>query len=150
MSKYILYIDMNNVLVDFSSAFNKLDKAMSDFYQEKDNIPHIFSLMEPVQGAVEAFHFLSKHFDTYIISTAPWENPTAWADKLEWVKKHLGEDAHKRLILTHHKDLNKGDFLIEDRMDHSGVRRFGGKLIKFDPFVPYPWVSVLDYMKRFI
>ena len=29
------------------------------------------------------------------------ENPTAWSDKLEWVKGHLGAPAHKRLILTH-------------------------------------------------
>jgi len=30
-------------------------------------------------------------------------------------KKYLGESAHKRLILTHHKNLNHGDYLIDDR-----------------------------------
>ncbi|NCG08090.1 MAG: 2-C-methyl-D-erythritol 4-phosphate cytidylyltransferase, partial [Verrucomicrobia bacterium] len=54
-------------------------------------------------------------FDSYILSTAPWGNPTAWSDKLEWVKKHLGEVAKKRLILSHNKQLNKGDYLIDDR-----------------------------------
>jgi hypothetical protein len=32
-----------------------------------------------------------------------------------------GDVAYKRLILTHHKDLNRGDFLIDDR-DRSGTR----------------------------
>ena len=31
------------------------------------------------------------------------------------MKKYLGEIAYKRLILTHHKNLNFGDFLIDDR-----------------------------------
>jgi len=32
------------------------------------------------------------------------------------VKTHLGADAYKRLILTHHKNLNVGDYLIDDRI----------------------------------
>ncbi len=30
------------------------------------------------------------------------ENPSAWSDKLLWVKRHLGPSAHQRLILSHH------------------------------------------------
>ena len=103
--------------------------------------------MEPIEGAIEAFKFLALHFDTYILSTAPWENPTAWSDKLNWVKKHLGEYAHKRLILTHHKNLNKGDFLIDDRTKN-GADTFSGELIIFDPVATRPWDSVIAYMKQ--
>ena len=78
-------------------------------------IPGIFALMEPMQGAIESFIELTKYFETYLLSTAPWNNPSAWSDKLLWTKKYLGEHAFKRLILTHHKNLNTGDYLIDDR-----------------------------------
>ena len=148
MNKKIVYVDMDNVLVDFPSAFDKVDPRVFAAYKHKDDIPHIFSLMEPVNGAVEAFTYLSKHFDTYILSTAPWDNPSAWSDKVEWVKKHLGEVAHKRLILSHHKNLNNGDFLIDDR-PNNGADTFSGKLVVFGGEAFPDWPSVLQYMEQF-
>ena len=113
----ILYIDMDNVLVDFRSAFPKISKDILISYKgREDEVPDIFSKMDPNPGAIDAFKKLSEIFDTYILSTSPWENPSAWSDKLNWVKKHLGKHAYKRLILTHHKDLNRGDFLVDDRL----------------------------------
>ena len=35
---------------------------------------------------------------------------------MQWVKKYLGSHAKKRLILTHHKNLSLGDYLIDDRI----------------------------------
>ena len=64
-----------------------------------------------MEKAIESVEILSNSFDTYLLSTAPWDNPTAWSDKVIWVKKYLGEVAFKRLILSHHKNLNKGDYL---------------------------------------
>ena len=46
----ILYIDMDNVLVDFPSAFSKIDKSIRKEYKKnEDEIPGIFSLMEPMR-----------------------------------------------------------------------------------------------------
>ena len=39
--------------------------------------PRDLCLMKPMPGAVEAFEALSEAFDVYILSTAPWENPSA-------------------------------------------------------------------------
>ena len=131
--KKILYLDMDNVLVDFPSAFARVpEETLTEYGEDKDEIPGIFALMDPVPGAVEAFHALAEVFDVYILSTAPWENSSAWSDKLDWVKKHLGEKAWKRLILSHHKNLNQGDFLVDDR-DKNGAGEFTGTLIKFVP-----------------
>ena len=131
--KKILYLDMDNVLVDFPSAFARVpEETLTEYGEDKDEIPGIFALMDPVPGAVEAFHALAEVFDVYILSTAPWENSSAWSDKLKWVKKHLGEKAKKRLILSHHKNLNQGDFLVDDR-DKNGAGEFTGTLITFVP-----------------
>ena len=131
--KKILYLDMDNVLVDFPSAFARVpEETLREYGEDKDEIPGIFALMDPVPGAVEAFHALAEVFDVYILSTAPWENSSAWSDKLKWVKKHLGEKAKKRLILSHHKNLNQGDFLVDDR-DKNGAGEFTGTLITFVP-----------------
>ena len=114
--KKTLYIDMDNVLVDFPSAFSKIPKRYLITHKDNmDEVPGIFGLMDPIPGAIESFNELADLFDTYILSTAPWDNYTAWSDKLEWVKKHLGDKAYKRLILSHHKHLNTGEFLIDDR-----------------------------------
>lgn len=77
--KKILYFDMDNVLGDFESALLTINQNTLEKYAGKlDEIPNIFSLMQPMNGAIEAFNILSEHFDVYILSTTPWHNPTAW------------------------------------------------------------------------
>jgi 5'(3')-deoxyribonucleotidase len=102
--------------------------------------------MEPMPGAVAAFTELSSLFDIYILSTAPWGNPTAWSDKLLWVKRYLGKPAEKRLILSHHKNLNRGDFIVDDRTRH-GVDQFQGKHLHFGTPDWPDWQPVLAYLR---
>ncbi len=143
----VLYVDMDGVLVDFRSGLDRVPAEVRAAYEgHEDDIPGVFALMEPVWGALEAHWELSLLYDTYVLSTAPWENPSAWSDKLEWVKRHLGEAAYKRLILTHHKDLNRGDFLIDDR-DTKGAGEFTGELIRFDSREP-DWPAVVAYLRQ--
>ena len=142
----ILYFDMDNVLVDFPSAFPKVSpKLLAEFEGRVDEIPNIFSLMEPLHGAIEAFQVLSEKFDSYLLSTAPWENSSAWSDKNEWVKKYLGDAAYKRLILSHNKQLNIGDYLIDDRTAN-GAGQFTGEHIHFGSEQFPDWHSVLKYL----
>lgn len=110
-----------------------------------DNCPHIFSKMVPIKGAIESFKRLSAVYDTYILSTSPWDNPTALNDKLEWIKCYLGDVAYKRAIFTHHKHLNKGDYLIDDRTKN-GADRFEGELIQFGSDRFPDWDAVLAYL----
>ncbi len=101
--------------------------------------------MDPVRGAVEAHALLSELFDTYILSTAPWKNPSAWTDKVLWIQKHLGDRAHKRLILSHHKHLNRGHFLVDDRTKN-GVDKFEGEHIHFGTARFPDWPAVITYL----
>jgi 5'-nucleotidase len=145
-TKKILYVDMDNVLVDFPSGIAKISNELRTQYDERlDEVPGIFSLMEPLEGAVVAYKELSLVYDTYVLSTAPWENHTAWSDKLLWIKQHLGQHAYKRLILSHNKNLNSGDYLVDDRT-HNGAGQFSGKHIHFGTAEFPDWASVTTYL----
>ena len=105
--------------------------------------------MEPMHGAIKAVNTLSAVFEVYILSTAPWLNDTAWTDKLKWVKKYFGDGEdnpfYKRLILSHHKNLNMGDYLIDDRTKN-GAAEFCGTLIQFGSAEFPDWESVTKYL----
>ena len=142
----IVYIDMDNVLVDFQSGIDSLtEKQKQTFNDDLDNVPGIFSKMKPYKGAIEAYEELSKHYDVYILGTAPWQNPSAWSDKLEWVQKYLGDLAYKKLILSHNKNLNIGDYLIDDRLAN-GASEFKGEHIHFGKKPFTDWDLVLSYL----
>lgn len=156
-AKKTLYIDMDNTLVDFPSAFPHVDPALLEKHAaHKDDIPGIFAHMQPFAGAVEAVHELAPLFDIYVLSTAPWANPTAWHDKVEWIKAHFGAEQdgplYKRLILSHHKHLNRGEFLVDDRPHKNGAERFhehGGEVIHFGPGGTHKtWPEVVEYLKE--
>ena len=67
MKKPIIYIDMDGVLVDFTSALTKVpDEMLKKFAGEYDNIPGIFALMDPMLGAIEAVDLLKEKYDLYI------------------------------------------------------------------------------------
>ena len=137
---------MDNVLVDFQSGIDSLtEKQKQTFNDDVDNVPGIFSKMKPYEGAIEAYEELSKHYDVYILSTAPWQNPSAWSDKLEWVQKYLGDLAYKKLILSHNKNLNIGDYLIDDRLAN-GASEFKGGHIHFGKKPFTDWGFVLSYL----
>ncbi len=59
--KPIVYIDMDNVLVDFQSGIDKLTFANKQKYVGNyHKVPHIFRLMKPIDGAIDAVHQLEK------------------------------------------------------------------------------------------
>ena len=150
MQKKTVFIDMDNVLVDFASGIEKTSGSVLAEYEGRlDEVPGIFSLMTPMPGAIEAVNMIAKYYEVYILSTAPWLNPSAWSDKLKWVHKYFGSDKssilYKRLILSHHKDLCRGDYLIDDRTK-SGADAFSGELILFAGDRFPDWQTITGYL----
>ena len=151
-----VYLDMDNTLVDFQSAFPKIDPEVLAAYDgHEDDIPGIFALMDPWEGAIEAVHELASQFDVYVLSTAPWDNPSAWQDKVTWIRDRFGagpeSPLYKRVILSHHKNLNLGAFLVDDKPHKRGADRFhehGGEVIHFGPGGTHEtWPEVVAYLK---
>lgn len=158
-----IFVDMDGVLVNFQSGIDKLDKATKRKYADDpstssgqvrkahyDDVPGIFSTMDPMPGALDAVRALqAMGYDLYILSTAPWGNPSAWADKVAWVTKHLDDVFHKKMIITHCKGLlaaQEGAYLIDDRTGH-GASDFGERHIQFGTERFPDWASVVEFLQ---
>ena len=148
-----LFFDMDDVLVNFQSGLNKVNDEIKQQYRGRkpdgsdclDEIPGLFSLMEPLPGAREAVRQLAEVYDVYILSTAPWENPLALTEKVLWIKNYFGNLFKKRVILTHHKDFVQGDILIDDSCNN-GAGNFCGEHIQFGTEKYPDWDAVLAYL----
>lgn len=144
ITKPILYLDMDGVLVDFEAWYlPELEKGRNKFEVHKD--PHFVIDLKPLPGAIEAYHKLSEKYEVYILSTALWSNPTTWSDKRLWVEKYLGKSVKKKLILSHNKGLLRGDYLVDDRLAN-GVGDFEGEHIHFGSEDFPGWDETLKYL----
>ena len=104
------------------------------------------------QGAIEAVRALKEKYDLYILSTAPWMNPSAWSDKVKWVQHYFDSARkegvfYKRLILCHHKDMliRPGVYLIDDRPNH-GAELFGDHWLQMGSDRFPDWERVVQYL----
>jgi len=57
----------------------------------------------------------------------------------------LDDVFHKRMVITHRKDLCQGDYLIDDR-GKNGTSDFAGEWIEFGSEKFPDWNSVLEYL----
>lgn len=157
--KKIIYIDMDGVIVNLDSEiknwFKQHPHLVTKFEKCPDHIPGIFRDPEPVDGAIEAITKLynSGKYELFIATSAPCGNPYSNAEKRLWVERYFGDMFHKKIIITHRKDLLKGDYLIDDRIKN-GAYEFSGELLRFgydyeNNYNPnqYPdWDSILKYL----
>jgi len=110
-------------------------------------LPGIYENLEPIKNAIQSVTKLLQHesFDVYFLSTPPWDNPEAWTHKRLWIEKYFGKAVRHRLILTARKDLNIGDFLIDDSK-YRGQQKFVGEWLEFGSDKFPDWSSVLKYL----
>jgi 5'-nucleotidase len=155
IKKKIVYIDMDGVLVNLQSEINKFFKLHPELKERyKNNPDHIQGLFRnppPVTGAIDAVHESGK-YELFIATSAPWGNPMSASDKRFWIEDHFGKLFHKKMFVTHRKDLLMGDYLIDDRTKN-GAGEFSGELLQFGvnwetgKEGPYPnWESILEYL----
>ncbi len=136
---------MDGVIVDFQSGIDSLTAQDLEKYHGKyAQCPDIFSKMVPLKGALEALATLHREYDVYILSSPSWGNSSAWSDKHDWVIKYL-PFMKRRLILSSHKQLNIGDFLVDDRLLR-GAAEFTGEHIHFGQDKFPDWKAVLLYL----
>ncbi len=147
----IIYVDLDGLVADFEKGrITHPMSTVSPYIGRPDKLPGLYENLDPIPNAIESVNQLLSNpdFDVYLLSTAPWDHPEAWMHKRLWVAKYFDERLiRKRLILSHHKQLLKGDFLIDDRR-FNGASKFQGKWIHFGSDVFPDWISVLNYLNK--
>jgi len=153
--KHIVYVDMDGVVADFNAEIIKVHPTIFEHedgdYRGKviDEIceadVNIFQRLKPIPGAVEAIDKLKDYYEIFFLSTPMWNVPHSFTDKRLWIEQYFGEVGKKRLILTHHKDLNVGEYLIDDRLKN-GAEKFTGKHLHFGTQSFPDWKSVEEYL----
>ena len=141
-----IFIDMDGVLADFEKGMRK-HPGYIEGMEAPDELPGVFDNLEPIENAIESVNLLiaDPRFDIYIASAAPWNNVGSLPSKRLWVEKHFGDKLKKRLILTHHKQLLLGDYLIDDRKKN-GAGEFKGEHIHFGQSGFENWGKVITYL----
>lgn len=70
--------------------------------------------LPPVAGALDGLATLAVHADVWLCSKPLEKNPTCRDDKGAWVRRHLGPDWERRLIIAPDKSMIRGDLLLDD------------------------------------
>lgn len=152
-----ILIDLDGVIADFEKAFYEewynrhpdktivLPEERTKFYirdehpevahliREIYNMPGFFLSFPVIPGSIEALkEMLNRGHEVFICSSPSSENDNCIPEKIRWIKEHLGNDFIRRIIITKDKTLVKGDVLIDDRPEVTGVAKPEWELIIFD------------------
>lgn len=144
-----IYIDMDNVICDYSTAHQEaLSREPGIIYPQSQY--GFFENLKPIRGAIESVVELSKSNEVYILTAPSIRNPFSYVEKRVWVEKWLGMSFVERLIISPNKSLVRGEILIDDHNSGNGQDKFKGKLIQFGS-VQYPnWPKVLSKLLNIV
>lgn len=144
----VVLIDMDNTLVDFDSEFARrwalrrpqdglsavlnrehfelernFDDDLRDLAVDIMSQPGFFIKFKPMPGALHAVReMVADGIEVYFCTAPlPLQYETCVAEKFGWVRKHLGEEYLRRIIITRDKTLIKGTVLIDDKPKVSGA-----------------------------
>jgi len=135
----IILVDMDGVLADFDgyllsitgdldwpedyirasqthrfSTDHILSRAGRDEARRRINRSGFFDNLTEVPGAVDGIYELAELADVWIVTKPLEANLTCRDDKAAWVRRHLGKEWERRLIITPDKSLIRGDVLLDD------------------------------------
>lgn len=145
----IVYIDMDDVLCDYSGA---IKRALST--NPKLGFPQsqygFYRKLAPIEGALDAINYFihSNQFDPYILTAPSTRNPFSYTEKRVWVEEQIGYDFVEKLIICSNKALLKGEILIDDNASGKGQENFEGKLIHFGSSQYPNWTKVLKSLSN--
>ncbi len=156
-SGQIILCDMDGVLADLEKRFLEiwrerystkqfipLEKRRGFYIEEQypkeesDRIleilreKNLYVSLEPVEGSLNALKEMERNNLVYICTSPFTANPFCLQEKYEWIRKNLGKEWLKRLVMTSDKTLVRGDKLIDDKPEVTGLLTPSWEHIIFD------------------
>lgn len=145
MQKPLIYIDMDDVMCEFTAAHNQ-SKFSSPEIEYPQSVPGFFLALKPVKDAIDIVNELREQFDVYILTAPSTRNPHCYSEKRIWIEEHFDYAFTKKLILSPNKGLLIGDYLIDDHTSGRGQESFQGRVLHFGS-PEYPdWKTVRNYL----
>lgn len=145
--KKIIYVDMDDVLADFTSAHRSMRRRTPEITYPQ-SVVGFFEHLTPIANAVESVNILRNEskFDLYVLTAPSCRNVHSYAEKRIWIEKYFDYEFTKKLIICANKSLLKGDVLIDDHLQGKGQEGFGGELIHYGSEKCPNWASVMAYL----
>jgi 5'(3')-deoxyribonucleotidase len=148
-----IYVDMDGVIADFMGLVEKRRKEYlkkgilesSNIYKYPWGYENFFYHIKPIEGAIKSFKYLDSLFDVWILTRPSVHALDCFTDKAKWVRKYLGEEFLRKLIISSDKSLVKGDILIDDDMN-ANQDKFEGEWIRFGFGEHQKWEDVCSYI----
>jgi 5'-nucleotidase len=133
---------------NFEELFENIE--IKKFILKTYTLPGMFLYPQPIRGSIEAMRCLADHFNIFLCSSpfsGKHDADHVWTEKVQWVRKYLGERWVDRLILTRDKTVISGEILIDDKSNIQGVNENPiWKQVLFDQ----PWNKTKDDLPRLI
>ncbi|TDF35204.1 hypothetical protein EYS14_21625 [Alteromonadaceae bacterium M269] len=143
----VVYIDMDDVLCDYSAAFNQALKATPEVAYPQSQYGFYANLL-PIDGAIESVNKLisAEEYEPYILTAPSTMNPLCYTEKRVWIEKYFGIEFTEKLIISPNKALLKGELLIDDNASGRGQEHFDGEFIQFGTEAFPTWSAVCQYL----
>jgi 5'-nucleotidase len=79
--------------------------------------------LKPIEDSIDALKKLSmdERFEIFICTSPKKNHQHCVLEKYDWIKRHLGQYFVERIISTRDKTLIRGDFLIDDKAEVTGI-----------------------------
>ncbi len=144
-----ILVDQDGVLADYEKGFEFWFKGLfpryevipyekrNTFYQEDqygEKYPEIreeiekiplmngfYASLPMIVGAREGLEKLTEIADVRICTSPKTDNPYCASEKIEWIRRLLGDKWVRRTIITKDKTVVRGDYLIDDKPNIEGV-----------------------------
>jgi 5'-nucleotidase len=141
LAPIVVLLDMDGTVVDWDSGFRKVwaDRSIIDrskSYAMEECVPEEFKeeskqvMMEsgffrrlpPFPNAIQQVKKMEHAgFQIWFCTSPLLGNPTCCQEKLEWIQEHFGDEYVKRVILCQDKTTVRGDILVDDKPNISGL-----------------------------
>lgn len=112
------YMDEHGIIYNPMNVYDvDVDIKMWDDIRKVD---HFYLQLKPLPGSVELFKKLREKYDCEVLTAEPkekWNIPHAGQDKIDWVKKFLGEDVVTHIVYRNQKQdyaLGANCILVDD------------------------------------